>query len=345
LAPMLLPRFGGAGYSLLCIAAASAGLLLVLPASIPLMLAATVILGLANGGATPATSQVVGPYITPRSAGLIMSVRQSSLPAGGILAGIVLPIAASFWGWRALLPVALACFVLTILLLPAVRRLNGTQSVRPAPQRPWEPMKRLLAMPGMPQMLFAVLTYIMVITCIRGFFTVYLVKDLRFDLSVGGLALAAAQLAGIPGMLACAIVSDRWLPPRTVLAATGVLMTVAGLLVANFSHHWPVAAILAVAIILGFFASGSVPVMLGEISRRAPADQVGNLISGGNLVIMAGFAVGPLIFGAAGSVFGYSGGFVAIALLTLAGAVVAAPRRGPQDLNARLSAQRMTSKL
>jgi MFS family permease len=325
LAPMLLPRLGGAGYSLLCIAVGSAGLLLFLPTSLPLTLAATVVLGLANGGATPATSQVVGPHITARTAGLIMSVRQSGLPAGGMLAGLVVPIAAAFWGWRALVEIALACVALAILLLPGLRWLNHTQPSRPPAQRPWQPLKRLLAMPDMPQMLFAVFACLMLLMCVRAFFTIYMVRDLGFSLATGGLALAAAQFAGIPGAFVCAVVSDRWLAPRVVLAANSAAMTAATLLAATFSHRWPVAAILAVAAVLGFSASGTPPVMLGEIARRAPRSEVGMLVSGGNLAIMAGSAVGPLVFGAAAPVFGYSGGFVAIALFTLAAAIVAAP--------------------
>lgn len=325
LVPMLLPRFGGAGYSLLNITVGSAALLLFVPASLPLALAATVILGLACGGTTPATSQVVGPYITPRTAGLIMSVRQSGWPAGGMLAGLVVPAAAALWGWRALVEIALACVALAILLLPAVRWLNGTGSPRPAAQRPWQPLKRLLAMPDMPQILFAILVYLMLIMSVRTFFTIYVAKNLGFGLAAGGLAFAAAQFTGIPGQFVCAVASDRWLSPRAVLAVNGVMLTAAALLAAKFTHHWPIAAVLAVALVFGFCGNGSTPVMLGEISRRAPRDQVGILVSGGNLAIAVGSAVGPLVFGAAAAVFGYAGGFVAVALFTLAGAIFVAP--------------------
>ena len=111
LVPKLLPRFGGAGLGLACIAAAAAGLGLMLPASLLLTAAAPVVLGLALGGVTPATSQVVGPLMTPRTSGLIMSIRQSALPAGGLLAGVILPALAIYWGWHALLLVALASVV------------------------------------------------------------------------------------------------------------------------------------------------------------------------------------------------------------------------------------------
>ncbi len=327
LTPLLLPRLGGVGYSLFCIVIGAVGVLLMLPHSIALTLAVPIILGVGNGGMTPATSQVVGPYIGPRTAGLIMSVRQAALPAGGILAGFLLPAMAGLWGWHALAVMGLAGAALALLLVPALRWLDDGSS-RPGSSRPLEPLKRLLAMPDMPQMLFAIFVNLMLIMCVRAFLTVYLVRDLGFGLSIGGLALAAAQFAGIPGQFVCAVVSDRWLSSRVVLAASGAVITAAALLAATFSHHWPIAAILAVVAILGFFASGTPTVMLGEIARRAPRAEVGLLVSGGNLAIMAGSAIGPLVFGAVATRFGYPGGFVAVAILTLVGAGVVAPLWG-----------------
>jgi MFS family permease len=324
LTPLLLPRLGGVGYSLFCIVVGAVGVLLMLPHSIALTLAVPIVLGVGNGGMTPATSQIVGPYISPRTAGLIMSVRQTALPAGGILAGFLLPAMAGLWGWHALAVTGLAGAALGVLLLPALHWLDDG-SARPGSSRPLEPLKRLLAMPDMPQMMFAIFVNLMLIMCVRAFLTVYLVRDLGFGLTLGGLALAAAQFSGIPGQFVCAVVSDRWLSSRVVLAASGAVITAATLLAATFSHHWPIAAILAVVAILGFFASGTPTVMLGEIARRAQRAEVGLLVSGGNLAIMAGSAVGPLVFGAVATRFGYPGGFVAVAILTLVGAIVVAP--------------------
>jgi len=325
--PKLLPRFGGAGLSLVCIGVGAGGLLLMLPTAATLIVAAPLVLGFGLGVVTPATSQVVGPLATPHTAGLFMSIRQSAIPAGSMLAGVIMPILAIYWGWHAPLILGLATAGLAIILLPSLPWLNDGSSTPPPAQRPWEPVKRLLAMSGMWQILFAVVVYMMLVICLRSFFTVYLVKDMGFDLTTAGLAFSAAQLAGIPGQIGCAVISDRWLSPRTVLAISGVLMTTAALLAANFTHNWPIFAIVTVAVVLGFFSIGCTPVMLGEITRRSPPGQVGSLVSGGNLFIMAGCALGPLFFGAVGAVFGYAGALEALAICTAVGAVVVAPLR------------------
>jgi MFS family permease len=336
-APKLVHRFGGAGLSLGCIGAGTAGLLLVLPSVAVLIVAAPLLLGFGVGVITPATSQVVGPHATPRTAGLIMSIRASAVPAGSMLAGIVMPILAIYWGWHAVLVVALASAGLMIILLPAVHRLNHGGSTLPAALRPLEPVKRLLAMAGMWQLLFAIVTFLMLSMCLRSFFTVYLVKDLGFDLATAGLAYSAPQLAGVVGMVACAVVSDRWLSPRTVMAINGALVTAAAVFLANFTRGWPIVVIAFVAAIIGFCAIGSLPVMLGEVTRRSPPGQVGAMVSGGNIFINAGCVLGPLLFGAVGIPLGYSGGFVALAICTAVGAIVVAPlslRRTPSCVEA-----------
>jgi MFS family permease len=194
--PKLVHRLGGAGLSLVCIGIGVAGLLLVLPAAAVLIVTAPLLLGFVQGVVTPATSQVVSRFTAPRTAGLIMAIRQSAIPTGSMLAGLVMPILAIYWGWHdALLVLAAVSAGLAIILLPAVRWLNSADSTPPPAQRPLEPVKRLLAMSGMRQLLFAIVISLMVGICARSFFTVYLVKDLGFVLATAGLAYGAGQLA------------------------------------------------------------------------------------------------------------------------------------------------------
>jgi predicted MFS family arabinose efflux permease len=253
-----------------------------------------------------------------------MSVRQSAISAGALLAGLIMPMLSIYWGSHALLVTGFAGVGLAILLLPTLRWLNDCSLTLPAAWHPLEPVKHLLAMSGMRQILFAVLTYLMMVSCLRSFLTVYLVRDLGFDLATAGPIFSAAQLAGIAGQIGCAVVSDRWLSARTVLTLNGAVMTSTAVLAANFTRDWPIAGIVSVVIFLGFFSAGAVPVMLGEITRRSPLGQVGTLVSGGNLFITAGCAFGPLVFGVVGSRFGYSGGLVAVAACTFFGAIAAA---------------------
>ncbi len=157
--------------SLVCIGIGVAGLLLVLPAAAVLIVAAPLLLGFVQGVVTPATSQVVSRFTAARTAGIIMAIRQSAIPTGSMLAGLVMPILAIYWGWHdALLVLAAVSAGLAIILLPAVRWLNYADSTPLPAQRPLEPVKRLLAMSGMRQILFAIVISLMVGGSVRGRF-------------------------------------------------------------------------------------------------------------------------------------------------------------------------------
>jgi predicted MFS family arabinose efflux permease len=254
-----------------------------------------------------------------------MSIRQSAIPAGFMLAGVVVPILVTYSSWHALLWVSLASVGLAILLVPTLPWLNDRGSAPTAECRMLDLVQRVLAMPGMRQILFAIFTCMMMGACLRSFLTAYLVRDLGLDLVTAGLAYSVSQLAGIAGQLACAVASDRWVSPRTVVAVNSTLTTVAALLAACFTRDWPMAAVLTVAMTLGFNSFGCLPVMLGEVTRRSPENQVGAMVSGAYLFVIAGCAVGPLCFGAAGTLFGYSGALALLAFFTCVGAIVAAP--------------------
>lgn len=326
--PKILTHVGGMGLSLLCVAFSAVGLLCLFPPSVALAVAAPLAIGAANGGMNPASSQVLGPRISARTAGLIMSIKQTGVPLGGVLAGVLVPILVLHSGWQgAVLWLVAASVVVGTALLPAVPWLNGARSSRPLVSfRPLEPIKRILAMPGMCSFIAAAMTFVAMQQCLRSFFTVYLVSSLGFSLTTAGFAFGASQAMGIVGQILWAFTSDRLMRPHAVMVIIGLLMTIAAVLTATFTPNWPVAGIVAVAMLYGVSAAGFIPVVLGEVARRSGPGEVGALTAGANTFLIVSMFVGPLVFGAVASGFGYSAAFVVFAVFALAGAGIALPR-------------------
>jgi MFS family permease len=336
LVPALLNRIGGMGLCLVCVALSALGLLCLLPPSTAVLAAAPVVIGLAGGAMNPASSQILGPRTTARTAGLIMSLKQTGVPFGGVLAGVVLPFLVLRWTWdNAVIGLVLASAGLILLCLPTVRWLNGpTSSAPPARHRLLEPLKQLLAIPGMLSILVAALVFTGMQHCLRSFFTVYLV-ELGFPLTVAGAAFAASQAAGMVGQIGWAVICDRALGTHTVMWIIGVVMTVAAGLTAMMTPHWPIAALAVVGILYGVSAAGFIPVVLAEVARRSPVGQIGALTSGANLFIISGTLVGPLAFGAVGVLLGYAAAFAVLGACALVVSIIVAR---PQSLGARVVA-------
>jgi predicted MFS family arabinose efflux permease len=264
-----------------------------------------------------------------------MSIKQTGVPLGGVLAGALVPILAAHFGWRmAAGELAAMGLALAIVLLPSVNWLDGAADVaRPAAFRPLDPVRHLLAMPNMPTLLLASLTFNGMQLCLRSFFVVYLVADQRLGLVTAGVAFSVSQAAGMIGQVGWAALADRLLPVHAVMAIIGMLMSAAALGTAAMTAHWPLHVIYVVAAVYGVSAAGYLPVLLGEVARRSPAGQAGALTSGAQLFPLSGCILGPLAFGAMAAVMGMPAAFVLAAASTLAGtALLAIPHRWLADM-------------
>jgi MFS family permease len=328
--PELLFRMGGMGLSLASLIIGGIGLLLLLPPYAAAAASASVAIGCGTAAMNPASLQILGPRTTAQNAGLVMSIKQTGVPLGGVMAGVLVPILVSRFGWRtAAAELAAIGFVLAIALLRSVNWLNGAvRTAKPVAFRPLDPVRHLLAIPGMPTLLFASFTFNGMQLCLRSFFVVYLVTYQRLGLVTAGVAFSVSQAAGMIGQVGWAALSDRILSVHAVMAIIGMLMSAAALSTAWMTPHWPLHAIFVVAAIYGVGAAGYLPVLLGEVAKRSPPSQVGALTSGAQLFPLAGCIFGPLAFGGIAAVMGMPASFLLAAASTLAGtAILAAPHR------------------
>src|SRR5262249_49683000 len=102
----------------------AASLLFYLVPSIALALAASACVGLGNGTANPAGSEVLQRF-TPRAhRNLVFSIKQAGVPLGGALGGLLIPplIEAMGW-WLAGGVVALACMAAILSPWPSQARI------------------------------------------------------------------------------------------------------------------------------------------------------------------------------------------------------------------------------
>jgi MFS family permease len=325
--PRLLSYFGGMGLSLACVAVSFAGLLFLLSSSIMLLLATPIAIGLAAGAMNPASTQVLGPRTTNGTAALVMSIKQTGVPLGGVLVGVVAPILTERYGWETTVVILSAgAALLTVSLLPLVSWLNGPQGMaKRQSDGIFEPIKRLLAIPGMWRLMFAGGIFSAMLVCFRSFFTVYLVNDLGLSLTAAGVAFAASQVSAIVGQVTWAFISDRWFHAHRTMGLIGALMAGAALATSAAAPEWPPISTFVIAIVYGGTACGFIPVVLGEIARTAPPGAAGSLTGGANLIMIGGVIVGPLIFGTIIAVgLPYSAAFILMAGMALTTSVIVA---------------------
>ncbi len=228
---------------------------------------------LAVAGVGFPSSQVAGSHAVmgwfpARERGVAMGVRQAGLPAGGLSAALVLPWAASRWGWRAALAVAAAGCALAGLatlvgLAGADQAASGASSdgrgVRrqgaDGGRRPgfWEAPRRFVRTRGL------VLTTLMACLLgasqfsLTGYLPLYMVDRFGWERQAAARLLLVVHLGGIAGRLLWGWVSDRWFGADRV----GPLALVCG------------AGAAAAVGVAGLSAWGSLPLLAAEAAALA----------------------------------------------------------------------------
>jgi len=290
-----------------------------------LLLACGALLGAAHGLVNPATSALLAATAPPRIRSMIFSIKQTGVPVGGALAGLLVPVLLLWTRWQiAVLVLAIAAAAFLAVLIP-FRRVYDTD-LKPTQGLHLRRFASPVAEVWANRRILELALVSGVFSAVQMSFTTYLVSYLKLELSyslvAAGLVLSAAQVAGVLGRILWGTAADRLSEPRRVLAILGVTMGLCGVAAAMFTGAWPTFAVLGVCVLYGATAVGWNGVFLAEVARLAPEGRVAIITGGTQFFTFAGVLIGPPAFGLITSVTGsYGAGFSLVAALPLAAGI------------------------
>jgi nitrate/nitrite transporter NarK len=152
-----------------------------------------------------------------------------------------------------------------------------------------------------------------------GFFVLYLVRGLGYDLERAGLVFAIAVAVAVPGRIGWGWLASHLVPPATLLALLGVGMAGAAGLAAAMDPGWPTWLAAVAASLFSATAVSWHGVLLAEVARLSPPGRIGSTTGAVLAFGDAGAFVLPLLFSAALAITGgYGTGFVIGGTLALA---------------------------
>ena len=235
-------------------------------------------------------------------------------------------------GWQSscvVLGLSTAAFALvTALVLPAIRNEQAGRRARFSggllgPLRFITQQGNLLTLSAA-STIFGALQLVL-----SSFLVIYLVTVVGHDLVSAGALLGASQVSGVLGRILWGYIADRIRSPRKLLASIGVGMGLACLATGLLARTGPGLLAIPVAVLFGATASGWNGVFLAEVMREVKPAEVGFATSGSLMFTYLGVVIGPPLFGAAAALVGFQGAYALAAVLALAGAYLALPRRPP----------------
>jgi MFS family permease len=287
----------------------------------PIALGALLI-GIGYGPITPASSHLLARTTPARSLSLVFSIKQTGVPLGGVMAGLIVPSLQLVTGWQgALLLVSLLCLACAVLAQPLRRDLDSDRdaSCPLALGHLAQPLRLVLSHPALAMLatcsFFFSATQLSLVT----YLVTFLHDSMGQGLVAAGVALSVSQFAGVGGRVFWGYVSDRYLGARRMLALLAALMALSSVATAMLSSAMPTLLVLGILAVFGASAIGWNGVYLAEVARQAPKGQA-SLATGGTLAVtFLGVVLGPPLFGALSGLFGsYRAGYAALAVPTLA---------------------------
>ncbi|MEM8976533.1 MAG: MFS transporter, partial [Pseudomonadota bacterium] len=280
----------------------------------------------------PASTEILARVTTPRSRPFIFSVKQTGMPAGAALAGVVLPVLILAFDWRiAISAIGIAAIVVALAIQPLRHKMDaghdapvvtGLGSVLEPLKLVWEnPSLRCLGCVGF--------VYGGTQVAIATFYVIHLTSVLSLSLEVAGLIYTALQVSAIVGRLIWGGIAGRLVPGNRVLVGLGLATPVFALVAGSFDASWPLWSVAVFSAFLGLTSHGFNGVLFSELTKHARQDKIGVVAGGLQFAMFAGVATLPLIFGLivtfAQSYFVAYGTFALAVLLTAAYAAVSLP--------------------
>jgi MFS family permease len=253
------------------------------------VLGAAFVAGLGYGGTNPPTNVVIAGSMTSRL-GFFMSLKQTGVPLGGFLAGLVLPpiAVALSWHW------AFGFGVLVVLAVAASTALLRGANVLRVHARPVDadgPSRRERLMIAVYGFVMAGIQWVFLT-----YFVLYLTDDQGFSLQLAGAALSIATVCSVAGRLFWGWLSDRRESRVAVLlAASGIAVAALALLAGGVGGAaiWPLAAVTGAALV------GWNGVFHALLTDRAGSAAIGRLSGEVMALVFAGSVVLPPLIGLA----------------------------------------------
>ena len=279
-----------------------------------LTLAASLI-SLGSTAATPASSQILASYAPKKWAPLVFSIKQTGVPAGVVISGLLLVPIAVAYGWRgALIGMAILCIFIAILLQPLRERFDKDRdgTARPKLRDFRKNLYDVLIQNERRILALVAFSFVGMQSIYMSFTITYLFEDLSFSLEEAGKIVGAATVLAIPGRILWGWIGSTLVKPRPLMGLLAIVMACSTSFMGALGSDWSKITVLAVNCCVSLSVLSWHGVLLAEVARLAPAGEAGR-ITGGVLAFGAvGQIIFPLMFGLGYWLGGYGLAFLVI---------------------------------
>jgi MFS family permease len=272
---------------------------------------AAILLGAASVS-TPASSHILARFCPPRLAPLIFSIKQTGVPVGALIGGLLIPALLGLGLYSATLRssihldafgTALVCALLVYLIAVILQPLRAHFDSDRKPDTKFtfsgaaQTMRIVVHDAKLRDL--ALLSFVLggLQAIWSGFFILFLIDRLDYSELEAGAAFAIASSTAIVARILWGYLGSTIASPRVVLGMLCVFAAVSAVLTGFYSTGWSLNVIIGVAIIYNITSLSWHGLLLAETARLAPEGHVGGITGGVLAFTSVAMMIYPAIYG------------------------------------------------
>jgi len=298
---------------------------------------AVIFLGAAQGPINPASAHVLAQRVPREWFGTVFSLKQTGVPIGFALAGLIFPFLLELLGWRGASLVAAAVAVLAALIVELLRSsLDAVVTAGRPSVGIWRSIRFVFAHRALRVLGLSAIVYVVAQHTFTFYLVTYLYEHCGLSIARAGFLLSLSQIVGTAVRLLSGGMGDR-VPRMQLLGWTGIAMTLGCIAVGLLEPDTPFWLIGLAVVGYGAVVISWNGTSQAEFAHLSPPGEAAAVASVQTALAFSGAVFGPPIFALIASLASYRMAFFAVAACVLITALwqIAAARSAVTPSEAR----------
>ena len=273
-------RYGALRISQWCLILMGGSLLVVSTGILWIYPIGAILLGMA-AVSTPASSHILARVCPPRLAPVVFSVKQTGVPVGSLIGGLLIPFLLTISVYSATLktPIhldaygtafvtGLIVYLVALLLQPIRAHFDADRdlNVQLTFSGVSETMKFVISHPQLRDISFGAFAFGGLQSIFAGFFILFLIDGLDYTEAEAGSAFAISAFTAVGARIFWGYLGSTLFSARTILGGIGIFGTLAAVLTSFYDASWSYSLILWVAILYNVTSLSWHGILLAEIA-------------------------------------------------------------------------------
>jgi MFS family permease len=282
---------------------------------------AVMFIGMAQGPINPSSAHILSQRVPREYFGTVFSLKQTGVPIGFALAGLIFPALLAWVGWRGASLVAAGALALSAVAIEPLRPSLDVAAIAGKPSAGiWRSVRYVMGHDRLRVLGLSAFVYVIAQHTFTFYLVTYLYEHCGLSIARAGALLAASQIVGTGVRLLSGGLGDR-MPRMQLLGWTGIGMTGGSIAIGLLGSETPFWLITAVVIGYGSVVISWNGTSQAEFAHLSPPGEAAAVAAVQTSLAFSGAVFGPPLFALIASALSYRMAFFAVAACVFASAL------------------------